>query len=187
MAAGQTAWLLGGPQLGTTGRSDKMYLITPEGGEVDVTEWVVAAQSSAAKLVLTLPAATGTAPSGAPAPGWYQLRVGSGAPGAPGAIRSAPVPVGVAAYVNPAGGPVLAGQAPFTVTGTGFTPGATCVLAGTVALTEVAAPPGAGQFAVDPSGTSLTLAPPPGPAGAQVPVRVLVNGVESDPALWVAL
>jgi hypothetical protein len=187
VAAGQTAWLFGGPELGTPGRSDTIFLISPDGAEADVTTWLVTAQSSAAKLVLTLPAATGTVPSGAPAPGWYQLRVGSGALGSAGAIRSLAVAVGVAASVNPTGGPVLAGAAPFTVTGTGFTPGATGVLTGSVALTSVAASPGAGEFAVDPSGTSLTFTPPAGPAGVVVPVRVLVNGVESDPALWVTL
>jgi hypothetical protein len=187
VAAGQTAWVFGGPELGTPGRSDKIFIVTPNGGEADVTTWLVTAQSSAAKLVLTLPAAAGTVPSGAPTPGWYQLRVGSGALGSAGAVRSAPVSLGVAASVNPAGGPVLTGPTPFTVTGSGFTPGATAVLTGSVPLTSVAASPAAGQFAVDPSGTSLTFAPPAGPPGAVVPVRVIVNGVESDPALWVTL
>jgi len=61
------------------------------------------------------------------------------------------------------------------------------VLTGTTALTEVASSPAAGQFSVAAAGTSLTFAPPPGPAGTTVPVRVLVSGVESEPALWVTL
>jgi Pvc16 N-terminal domain len=187
VAAGQTAWLIGGPQLGTPGQSDRVFLVSPGGAETDVTAWVAAAGSSAAKFVLTLPATAGAAPAGTPAPGRYQFRVGSGAPGSPGAIRSAPVEADIAAYVAPAGGPLLAGTAPFTVTGTGFTPDATQVLAGTAGLTRVAASPAAGQFTVDAAGGSLTFVPPTGPAGAVVPVRVLVNGVESDPALWVTL
>ena len=82
---------------------------------------------------------------------------------------------------------MLAGSAPFTVNGAGFVPGATEVLVGTVALTETAASPGPGEVSVDPSGTSFSFSPPAGPAGAVVPVRVRVNGIESDPALWVTL
>jgi hypothetical protein len=107
----------------------------------------------------------------------YQLRVGSGEAGTPGAIRSNATPVSVAALVNPpAAGPVLTGSAPFTVTGVGFVPGATEVLAGTVTLAGVSV-----------AESSLTFSPPPAPAGPVLPVRVRVNGVESDPAVWVTL
>lgn len=80
---------------------------------------------------------------------------------------------------------MLSGPGPFTVHGAGFVPGATEVLVGTVALTQVAASPAPGQVSIDPSGTSLELSPPAEPAGTVLPVRVLVNGIESDPALWV--
>ena len=146
-----------------------------------MTAWAVAADSSAAKFVLALPLV------GAPGPGVYQFRAGSGVLGSPGATRTGSIPVSVAAYVDPAGGPVLAGPAPFTVTGAGFVPGATDVLVGTVALTEAAAPPAPGEVSIDPSGTSFSFSPPAGPAGMVVPVRVRVNGIESDPALWVTL
>lgn len=64
VAAGQTAWLLGS-DLGITGASDRVYLLPPTGGaEVDVTAWKVAADSSAAKFVLAVPPAAGTAPAG---------------------------------------------------------------------------------------------------------------------------
>ncbi len=181
VAAGQTVWLMGS-YLGVSGVSDSVYLLPPAGGaEVDVTAWAVAADSSAAKFVLALP------PAGAPGPGVYQFRAGSGALGSPGTTRTGSIPVSVAAYVDPAGGPVLAGSAPFTVTGAGFVPGATDVLVGTVALTEAAAPPAPGEVSIDPSGTSFSFSPPAGPAGMVVPVRVRVNGIESDPALWVTL
>ena len=141
VAAGQTAWLLGS-DLGTAGVSDSVYLLPPGGGaEVDVTAWAVAAASSTAKFVLTLPATVGTAPAEAPAPGVYQLRAGSGALGTPGATRTGSIPVSIAAYVDPTGGPVLAGPPPFTVHGAGFIPGATEVLVGLVALTETAGSP----------------------------------------------
>jgi len=45
----------------------------------------------------------------------------------------------------------------------------------------------AGQVSVDPSGTSFSFSPPAGPAGTVAPVRVRVNGADSDPALWVTL
>ena len=92
--------------------------------------------------MLTLPATAGTPPARTPAPGVYQLRAGSGTLGTPGATRTGSIPVSIAAYVNPAGGPVLAGPSPFTVHGAGFIPGATEVLVGLVALTETAASPG---------------------------------------------
>jgi hypothetical protein len=187
VAAGQTAWLTGS-DLGAPGVADRVYLLPPAGGaEVDVTAWAVAAQSSTSKFVLTLPSAAGTAPGGAPAPGVYQLRAGSGPTDSPGAPRTGSVPVSVAALVDPAGGPVLTGPGPFTVDGVGFIPGATEVLTGTTALAGTAAVPAAGEFRVDPSGTSFSFVPPTGPTGITIPLRVRVNGVESDPALWVTL
>jgi hypothetical protein len=184
VAAGQTVWLLGS-DLGVSGVSDSVYLLPPAGAEVDVTPWVVASESSGAKFVLTLPATAGAPPGGVPAPGVYQFRVGSGAPGSAGATRSEATPVSIAASVDPSAGPLLSGPAPFTVTGTGFIPGATEVLVGTAALTEVTMPPRAGEFSVAASGTSFAFSPPAGPAGTVLAVRVRVNSVESDPALWV--
>jgi hypothetical protein len=89
--------------------------------------------------------------------------------------------------VDPAGGPVLTGSAPFTVHGAGFTSGATEVLVGTVVLTETTGSAAPGEVTVDPSGTSFSFSPPAGPAGTVAPVRVRVSGIESDPALWVTL
>jgi hypothetical protein len=185
VAAGQTVRLLGS-DLGITGVSDHLYLLPPGGGaEVDITSWVRAAGSSAARFALTAPAEPGTPPSGTPHPGVYQLRVGSDVPGA---ARSGSTPVSIAALVHPpAGRPVLTGTPPFTVSGTGFVSGVTEVLAGTATLTVTTASPGPGEFSVGPAGTSLTFFPGPGQAGTVVPVRVRVNGIESDPAVWVTL
>jgi hypothetical protein len=187
VAAGQQVWLLGS-DLGAAGVADSVYLLPPDGGaEVEVTSWAVAGASTTAKRVLSLPPTVGAAPADTPDPGVYQLRAGSGGLGTPGATRTSSVPVSVAAYVNPAGGPVLAGPAPFTVQGAGFIPGATEVLLGVVALTDTAGAPGPGQVSIDPAGTSLSFTPPAGMTGTDLPVRVRVHGIESDPALWVTL
>ena len=188
VAAGQTMEL-SGSNLGISGVSDSLYLLPPgAGAEVDVTSWALTAQSSAAKFALALPAAGATPPTDPPTPdpGVYQLRVGSGTLGAAGATRSGSTPLSIAAYVTPTKEPVLTGNGPFTVTGTGFVTGSTEVLVGTIALTEVAATPTAGQVSVEASGSSLSFAPPAGLGGSVLPLRVRVNGVESDPALWVA-
>jgi hypothetical protein len=187
VAASQTVWLLGS-DLGAAGVSENVYILPPDGSaEVDVTAWAVAAGSTDTKFVLTLPAAVGTPPADAPSPGVYQLRAGSGTLGTPGAARTGSTPISIAAYVDPAGGPVLAGTAPFVVQGAGFTAGATEVLVGMVALTETAGSPAPGEVRIDPSGTSFSFSPPGGPAGTLAPVRVRVQGIESDPALWVTL
>ena len=185
-AAGQTFWLLGSG-LGVAAASDHVYLLPAAGAaaEVDVTSWAVPDASSPAKFVLALPRQTGTAPGQSPAPGVYQLRAGGGTLGSPGATRSGATPVSIAAFVDPAGNPVLTGAGPFTVHGAGFTPGATEVLVGSTPLTTSGAAPGPGEVKVDPSGSSFAFAPPAAPAGTTAPVRVRVNGVESDPALWV--
>lgn len=189
LVPGRPAWLLGA-FLGEAGVSDRVYLLTADGAtETDVTSWTDQPLASEARFVLTPPAAVGAAPAGTPPPGVYQLRVGSGTLGSAGAVRSGSIPVGVAAYVDPAAGPVLAGSPPYTVTGAGFTAGATEVLVGTSPLQVVSSGPMAGQVSIDPSGTSLSFAPPvpapASPAGAFLPVRVRVSGIESPPALWV--
>jgi hypothetical protein len=187
LVPGQNAWLLGS-YLGVAGESDQVYLLSADGtGEVDITAWTVPAESTTSKFALALPAVVGSAPTDSPAPGVYLLRVGSGTLGSPGAVRSGSISITVAAYVDPAPGPVLSGSAPFTVTGAGFTSGQTEVLVGTTALADTSGTPAAGQVKLDPFGTSFSFAPPAGPSGEVLPVRVRVSGIESDPALWVTL
>jgi len=184
---GASVWLLGS-YLGVAGQSDKVFLLSADGtGEVDVTAWTVPAESTAARFALALPATVGSAPADAPAPGVYLMRVGSGAIGSAGAVRSGSISVMVAAYVDPAPGPVLSGSAPFTVTGAGFISGKTEVLVGTTPLASTSGTPAAGQVDVAVSGASFSFAPPPGPSGEVLPVRVRVSGVESQPAVWVTL
>jgi len=186
VSSGQRA-TLPGSNPGTAGVSDHVYLMPQNGAEIDVTAWELTADSTPTRLVLSLPATSGTSPAGSPDPGVYQLRVGSGALGSPGAIRSDATPVSVAAFVDPSGGPVLSGAASYTVNGRGFLAGQTEVLVGTTALSDTAGPPAAGQVSVATAGTSFVFAPPPGARGSVLPVRVRVSGIEADPALWVRL
>jgi hypothetical protein len=188
VAPGNTFWLLGSG-LTVADASDRVYLLpaAEAAAEIDVTPWAVPEASSRAKFVLTLPPTTGTAPAQTPAPGVYQLRVGSGALDSPSAKRGNATAVRIAAHVDPAGGPLLTGTAPFTVHGAGFTPGATEVLVGATPLTTTGTAPGPGEVSIDPSGTSFSFSPPANQAGTTAPVRVQVNGIESDPALWVTL
>jgi hypothetical protein len=155
--------------------------------ETDVTAWTVAAQSSAAQVALELPTTVGSPPASCPAPSRYQLRVGHGPLGGTGSFRSDAVPLAVAASVSATGGPVLSGTPPYTVRGAGFVTSSCEVLVGAVPLERVASAPSAGEVSIDPSGTSFSFVPPDGTPGELAPVRVLVAGVESDPALWVVL
>jgi hypothetical protein len=176
-----TVW---GVRLGIPGISDRVFLLPPGGGaEQDVSAWIVAPAAPAdppvsteARFVLQVPVG-----GAAPAPGVYQLRVGNGA-----ALRSNATPFSIAARVDPAGGPVLAGGPTFTVNGSGFVAGQTEVLLETVPLAPVAGVPGAGEFRVaDPS--TLLFRPPAGLPAGRYALRVRVNGVESTPAKWVVV
>ena len=141
-----------------------------------------AANDTASRIVLTLPATVGALPANAPPAGVYQLRVGSGT------FRSNATPFSVAARVTPPGGePFLqpAGS-DFTIAGAGFVPNATQLLVGGTALAEVPGAPAAGQFSIS-GGTSLTFRLPAAFPGGVHDVRVRVNGVESAPAWWVKL
>lgn len=176
--------VLNGSGLGTAA-TGSVYLLDAGGNETDVTAWAVAAAATPSRVQLQLPGTVGAAPVATPGPGLYQFRVGQGALGASGSYRSNATPVRIAAAVSAAGGPLLSGAGPFTITGEGFESASCEVLVGTVALTAVAGSPAPGQVAVDPSGTSLAFEPPSGAPGTVDPVRVRVAGIESDPALWV--
>lgn len=189
-AAGQQVWLAG---TGLDKVTAERLILTgpyPGNGQADVSAWLAAvpAPVPSTRRAITLPAATGAPPGGAPAPGRYTVRLegttGTGADEV--AFSTADVPLSVAAGVSPAGGPVLAPAASYDVTGTGFEPGDMQVLLGTIPLTQAAgAAPAAGQYTVNPAGTGLTLVPPAGLRPGTYQIRVRVAGIESDPALWV--
>jgi hypothetical protein len=130
----------------------------------DISGWVVAADSTPTRVVLQVP--TGAS---APATGRYQVQVGDTA-----------APLSVAASVDPAGGPVLPNSPTVNINGGGFVADATEIVVGASAVP-------ANQIVVGAGGTSLSFPTPAGTAGSVEPVIVRVQGIESDPALWVTL
>ncbi len=195
VAAGGEVWLTGS---GLAPASGQRLILTgpyPGDAQVDVSAWLAGPpQPDSARRAVRIPAAAGAPPAGAPAPGRYSVRLeaaaGVAARVAAGAgtvaFRTAEVPLGVAAGVSPAGGPLLATAASYTVRGTGFVPGDMQVLLGAIPLRRAAAAPAAGEYAVSTDGTTLTLVPPAGLPAGTYQLRVRVAGVESDPALWLA-
>jgi hypothetical protein len=159
----------------------RLFLIDSAGTETEVTVWKSPpAKNTASRVVLQLPATVGAIPANTPAPGVYQLRVGSSiALGDPQNYRSNSVPLLVSAFVNPlpaAWNPV-AGV--FSFTGLGFAAGSTELLLDTVPLTSVAGAPAAGEFQV--AGNTIALVPPAAmPTGPHF-VRMRVHGVEGPP------
>lgn len=164
VAPGQQVWLMGANLSGAA-----IALVSEEGVVTDISGWVVAADSTTTRVVLQVPDALGSPPGPPPATGRYQLQVGGDL-----------APLSVAAYVDPAGGPVLPAGPSITLTGEGFVAGATEVQVGAIPV------PGS-QLTVGAGGTSLTFPSPAGPPGTVAPISVRVQGIESDPALWVTL
>jgi hypothetical protein len=164
VAPGQQVWLMGANLTGAP-----IKLISEEGVSTDISGWVVTADSTATRVVLQVPDAVGSPPGPPPAAGRYQVRVGGDL-----------APLSLAAYVDPAGGPVLPHTPSISLTGDGFVSGATEVLVGTI-------PVSASQITVGAGGTSLTFPTPAGPSGTVAPIGVQVRGIESDPALWATL
>jgi Pvc16 N-terminal domain len=159
--------------------SDRLYLLLPDGTEQDVTTW--AFQVTEAKFSLTMP------PTGFPAAGIYQLRVGNGVVIATlGAIRSNATPFSVAAGVDPTGGPILSpGGSTYRLNGRGFSPGSSVeVLLETVPL-QAGGAVAPGQFVVNGPGTEIQFQLPGTLPNGVYGVRVRVNQVESTPAMWV--
>jgi hypothetical protein len=149
--------------------AQQVFLLPATGPERDVTGWKVLDPAAATDARLPLVVSDGP---GAPEPGIYRLRVGSGS------FRSNATVVSIAARVDPAPSPPPA--SPFTITGAGFVGAAVELLLGTVPLMRFAGAPRPGDFqVVDPA--TIVFEPPAGlPAGAYE-VRVRVNGVEAPP------
>jgi hypothetical protein len=190
LTGGQDA-VLGGSMLDQPAATD-LYLGLPGGMPWQVTGWRQASASSDL-LRLALPAAYVTPGATAPVPpvvmpppGIYQLLLGSAA----GPVASASIPVAIAARIDgPAAPQALApdGGGLYTLTGEGFTPGATALVLDTVALAPAAASdPAAGFAFVDAAGKTITFRTPALPSGRYT-VRVRVGGVESPSAYWVDL
>jgi hypothetical protein len=186
VAAGQSVLLVG---TGFNAVSQGQLILagpSPATTETDVTAWLAAPAQPAPDTLrtVTLPAATGAPPASAPGPGRYSVYL-KGSAGA-GTFTTSAVPLAIAAGVSAAGGPVLS-TAPYIVNGTGFAAGQTEVLLGTIPLQQAAVNPAPGQFTIDATGTALTLVPPAGLNAGTYQIRVRVAGIESDPALWLAV
>ena len=193
VAAGQS-FLLRGSGLNQDA-SHRVYLLTLDGTEYDVTsDWLASgsppAPESATQMVLQLPAAVGSPPNTPPA-GVYQLRVGSDqASGDATTIRSNATPFSIAARVDAptlTATPLLIpnGSGLFTLSGAGFIAGKTEVILNTLPLTATSGSPNAGEFNVNGSGTTITFKLPNNLAPGQYAVRIQVNQVESAPAWWI--
>jgi len=178
--------------------SFRVYLIMPDGTEIEVTNpWKVTETNPAkpnfqtnSRITLDLPATVGAPPLNAPPPGVYQLRVGSNNP--PDAVtnRTNSTAFSVAARVDvsvvPPNAPILVAVAgDYTLHGEGFIAGHSAILLDTIALTEnLGGPPLDGQFTVN-SGQQITFRAPAGLALGRYTVRVRVNEVESPPSWWI--
>ena len=158
--------------------AQRLYLIDAGGAETDVTAWKAAAGNNAARVVLTLPAATGAPPGGAPEPGVYLLRGGDAA-----THRTNAVTLIVTPRVDPVPVPWTPAAGVFTFTGAGFTPGKLELLLDTVALAAIApgGAPGAGEFAANAAGTSISFQVPAGLPNGTYSVRLRVKGNEGPP------
>jgi hypothetical protein len=151
-----------------------------------VGAWITGPQP-VADVILNPPAAYGVGaapspPATTPAPGVYLLTLGSGWD------RNPATPIIIApSFTGVTTPPVLTPVAGLcTVTGAGFTPDATQVIVGGVALTPAPPPPaapGPGTFTVSADGTTIVFGPPGALPAGLAPLRIRVDGVEA-PATW---
>ncbi|HWB83998.1 MAG TPA: Pvc16 family protein [Bryobacteraceae bacterium] len=182
VAPGQDFTLYGAGLNGSA--SSSIFLVMPDGSETEVTAWKTAnpAVQTDSRIGVTLPATVGAVPANAPPAGIYQLRAGGGA------TKTNATPFSVAAVVaqiaNP---PLLTGAGPHTIHVIGLVAGKTEILLDTLALTESAGAPSAGQFQVDTGAGTVTLLAPNILSTGRYTLRLRVNGVESQPSWWVVL
>jgi hypothetical protein len=164
--------------------TNQVFLTNADGsGEQNVSDWRAAQPTlhTESRLTLRLPASVGTPPADAPPPGIYLVSVGGGS------FRTNSVPLSVAAAITGvAAPPILPAVAGlYTVDGLGFIASGTQVFLDTVALTEVAGAPAAGEFQLQNAGTRLVFRPPASLGAGRYPLRVRVHNVESAPSWWV--
>jgi hypothetical protein len=167
--------------------TDLVQLITtaPDGtqSEQDITGWVVplvhpypTPPQAGFPIRLRPP----TAPGACPPPGRYLLALTR--PAEPG-WRSNTVPLSIAAWIDPAGGPLLTagGGGTYSFTAVGVPAAGAELRLGTVQLRQVGGAPSAGEWAQ--AGATISFTPPPIPAGTYA-IRLRAADIEADPALW---
>lgn len=121
-------------------------------------------------------------------PGRYELVVTR--PTAPG-FRSNAVPLSIAPWVNPAGGPLLHddGFGLYTVEARNVPETGTDLRVGAALLDRIAAgeTPQPGQWQSSGGGAQVTFAVPGGTPSGPQQLRLRAGGVEADPARWVVV
>jgi hypothetical protein len=160
--------------------TDRVVLISHSGGaisETDVTStWRVGAGIPFRLRVPLVPSP--------PPPGRYELQLTR--PTQPG-WRSNRVPLNIAAWVSPAGGPLLNPdpQGRYALTTRNVPAQGAILRVGTVNLTRIAngATPGPGEWECT-GGSTATFALPAGMSAGTHLVGLRVNDVESDPVKW---
>lgn len=166
---------------------EQIYLSGPAFPEQDVTGWKLEDKGDL-WITLQLPADPGPVPGGTPPAGVYQLRVGSDPGGGGPPIRSNATPFSIAALVQPQAAAVISPVgATYTLPGKGFLADHTEVLLGTVRLRKADGALAPGTFEINPAETTITFQPPADLPTGRYAVRVRVNDVESDPAVWIGV
>lgn len=194
-APGQRLSLLGGGLNQPT--SSRVYLQFPDNSEHEVTAWRAADPAppgsvlqTTSLITLDLPGTFGAPPASTPAPGVYQLCVGSDAgSGDPRTTRSNSTAFAIAPRVLVTADPPILAPAGglYSTDGLGFVAGRTQLFLGTVELDESAGAPAAGEFDIDAAGALIRFRPPASAGAGLFAVRVRVNGVEADPGWWIEL
>jgi Pvc16 N-terminal domain len=124
-------------------------------------------------------------PATCPDPGRYMLCVGR--PGDP-TWRSNPVPVSIAPWIDPSGGPLLTptGAGVYSCPAVNVPASGAQLRLGTVPLSRRASgTPNPGQWVR--SGGNVRFRPPPSLPSGNYAVRLRVNDIEADPALWAVI
>jgi hypothetical protein len=120
----------------------------------------------------------------APPPGRYELAVAR--PSVPG-WRSIGVPLMIAPWIDPAGGPLLsAGGGVYSLATRNVPVSGAALRLGTVELTRVASGvvPAAGEWECNSAGTAITFAAPLDTPSGQHQIGLRAGEVEADPARW---
>lgn len=160
--------------------TDRVLLVSHAGGtttETDVTAtWRVGGQLPFRLRVPLVPAP--------PAPGRYELRLAR--PTEPG-WRSNPVPLNIAAWVSPAGGPLVQpdAQGVYALTTRNVPATGARLRVGAAELARIAdgQVPQSGEWQCT-GGSQVTFVPPAGTPTGTHQVGLRANDVESDPVKW---
>jgi hypothetical protein len=162
--------------------TDHVLLVSYSASGVATETDVTASWQTAAGVPFTL--RPPDAP-GAPAPGRYELAISR--PSRPG-WRSNGVPLNVAAWINPTGGPLLNddGAGVYTLEARSVPATGATLRLGAIPLTRISAgsTPGPGEWQCSGGGSQITFAAPDGTPPGQHQIGLRVGDVEADPALW---